>query len=80
MNTGSHGRARRFVGRRRNGEWVAVGVIDNVDLVASTTAAQLEKYDKVRRGQINWSNDSYRPLTSADHPQRTLDLDRETSR
>lgn len=71
------GRSRRFVARMVDGQWTSVGFIHDGTLVSSTTAAQLRKYDKVRRGEMKWSNDSYSPLTAADHPQVSRDLDLE---
>lgn len=70
----SYGRARKFLARRRNGSWTAVGFVKGTQLV-STTTAQLAKYERIRRGQNRWSNDNYRPLTAADHPPYTVDLD-----
>ncbi|MGW4336794.1 hypothetical protein ACWEK5_28895 [Rhodococcus koreensis] len=71
----SAGRASRFVARQVNGQWSAMGFVKDGSLVQTTTATQLRKYDKVRGGDMKWSNDSYRALTAADHPQRTVDLD-----
>lgn len=71
----SAGRAARFVARQMNAEWSAVGFIKDGGLVETTRATQLRKYDRVRRREIQWSNDNYRALTAADHPQRTVDLD-----
>ena len=41
----------------------------------TATATQLRNDDRVRRREIQWSNDNYRSLTAAAHPQRTVDLD-----
>lgn len=67
------GRKQKFVARMSGEEWCAVGFISAAgDLVRDTTSAQLDKYDKVRRGQMKWSNNKYRELTSRDHPRRTV--------
>lgn len=71
------GRSRRYVARMVDEQWSSVGFIQDGALVSSTTTAQLRKYDKVRRGEMKWSNDKYTPLTDADHPQRSRNLDLE---
>lgn len=75
----SHGQARRFIARRHNGGWTAVGFAKGAHLISTTTSAQLVKYDRIRRGELRWSNDNYRALTPSDHPSRTRDLDLESS-
>lgn len=72
----SAGRARRFVARRTDrGQWRSVGFVANGSLIETTTSAQLRKYERVRVGELTWSNDSYRPLSDSDHPSRTVNLD-----
>lgn len=72
----SAGRARRFVARRNDaGQWVSIGFVAGGSLVESTTSTQLRKYERVRVGELTWSNDSYRPLSGGDHPSRTINLD-----
>lgn len=71
----SAGRASRFVARQMNGQWSAVGFVKNGSMVETTSVTQLRKYDKVRRRAMKWSNDNYKALTPADHPQHTVDLD-----
>ncbi len=76
----SHGWARRFIARRYNGGWTAVGFTRGAHLISTTTSAQLVKYERIRRGEIRWSNDNYRALEPSDHPSRTRDLDRKPSK
>ena len=73
----SAGRAHRFVARRNDeGQWLSVGFVAGGALVETTTSAQLRKYERVRAGDLTWSNDNYRPLSDGDHPSRTINLDR----
>ena len=69
------GQRGRFVARRIGDRWEAVGFVKAGALVTTTTAAQLRKYDRVRSGELKWSNDNYKALTAADHPHRTDNLD-----
>lgn len=71
---GSSGRKKRFVAKKTGTEWRAQGFAREGTL-EQTTTAQLRKYDRVRKGEITWSNDAYTELTRRDHPQRTTDLD-----
>ncbi len=72
----STGRARRFIARRADtGQWLSVGFVANGLLIETTTSAQLRKYERVRTGELTWSNDAYRPLTDRDHPSKTVNLD-----
>lgn len=70
----SSGRKERFVTKKAGTQWRAQGFVRDGTL-ENTTAAQLTKYDRVRRGEIKWSNDAYPALAGRDHPQRTIDLD-----
>lgn len=70
----SQGRKKRFVAKLNGTQWQGQGFVSDGTL-ENTTAAQLTRYDRVRRGEIKWSNDAYPVLTERDHPQRTIDLD-----
>jgi len=65
----------RFVARNLGDRWAADGFVQAGALVTTTTADQLRKYDRVRSGELKWSNDDYGALTAADHPHRTRNLD-----
>lgn len=72
----STGRANRFIARRTDtGQWLSVGFVANGSLIDTTTSAQLRKYERVRTGELTWSNDAYPPLTDRDHPSKTVNLD-----
>ncbi|MEV0359132.1 hypothetical protein AB0H71_24045 [Nocardia sp. NPDC050697] len=68
------GRKDQFLAKRGGCGWVAEGFVRDGNLRV-TSAPQLRKYEAVREGRMKWSNDSYSPLRTADHPQRTVDLD-----
>lgn len=68
------GRAGQYAARETEKGWSGIGFVKHGAL-RTTTPNQLTTYDLCRMGLKPFSNDKYRTLTPADHPQRTVDLD-----
>lgn len=70
----STGKFGHFVAHGLPDRWVAIGFIKHGSIKYSKPE-QLEKYDQCRYHGKKFSNAAYPPLTRADHPSRTVDLD-----
>lgn len=71
-------KAKQYVGRTDRGNvtgWTGVGFIKNGELEEDMTPGQIVLYDRCRAGRRRFSNPAYPPLTPADHPDRTINLD-----
>lgn len=72
----SAGRARRFIARRNDmGQWLRFGFVADGSLVEATTSAQLRKYERVRSGELTWSNDTTARCQTGTTRRETINLD-----